>query len=54
MALRDPRLTPGERMILAAAEKLAGDNGRVVLDAETLSLLAHPDVVLELGVDGAR
>jgi hypothetical protein len=49
---RDPRLTAADRQILAAAEKL-GD-GCVVLDAETLSLLAHPDAVLDELGDGAR
>jgi hypothetical protein len=38
-------------MILSAAAKLAGDDV-AALDAETLSLLEYPDVVLELG--GAR
>ena len=49
---RDPRLTPADRQVLAAAEKLA-DNGCFRLDAETTSLLADPRMVLELE-DGAR
>jgi hypothetical protein len=52
MRRRDPRLTPADRQVLAAAEKLA-DNGCFRLDAETTSLLADPRMVLELE-DGAR
>jgi len=43
--LRDPRLTEHDRMLLHAAEKLGG--GRLVLDADTISLLQHPEIVLE-------
>jgi hypothetical protein len=50
--MRDPRLTASERMVLLAAEKLADDDDRVVLDDETLSLLQHPEGVLGYDEDG--